>query len=82
MTILFTIVLYKTPLDLIPMLLAIVGIYSYWVINTKILRVCNIICSLCYIIYAIPIKSFVTIICEIYLIISTIIGFIKYEKNN
>lgn len=79
-TILITIILYKSPLDLIPMILALVGIFTYWTSNTKTLRICNIICSLCYIVYAIPIKSYITIVCEIYLASTTIIGLIKYEK--
>lgn len=78
-TIIFTCFIYKTPIDLFPIILALVGIFSYWSSSTKVLRLCNIVCSLCYIIYAIPIKSFLTIICEFYLIITTFFGFIKYE---
>jgi len=79
-TILCTISLYETPLDLVPMLLAIVGIFSYWSCNTKTLRVCNIVCSICYILYAIPLNSFITIVCEIYLIITNTIGIFKFER--
>lgn len=81
-TILCTIFLYKTLFDLIPMILAIVGIFSYWNSNTKILRICNLICSLCYILYAIPFKSLITIICEIYLIVTTSIGIFKHENRS
>lgn len=79
MAILCGIFLYQSLLDICPIVLTVVGIYSYWNKKTKVLRICNIICSLCYMIYAIPINSIVTILCEIYLIVTTIIGIVKYE---
>ncbi len=70
---------YNSIIDLFPMTISIVGILSYGSESTRVLRICNLTCSLCYIVYAIPLKSFVTIICEIYLIIATLIGLFKYE---
>ena len=78
-SVVITVIFYKSIIDLFPMILAIVGILCYGCKSTKVLRTCNIICSLCYIIYAIPLNSFVTIICEIYLISATLIGLIKHE---
>lgn len=79
-TILLTSCIYKSPLDILPMVLALLGIISYWNTNTRLLRIFNILCSICYVLYAIPLKSYVTIVCEMYLIVTSIIGLIKYEK--
>jgi len=80
-TIILTIVFYSSYLDIFPCILAIVGTFSYWINNTRILRLCNILCSICYIMYALPLNSYITIIAEFYLIITTIIGYIKHEKS-
>lgn len=74
-----TIKFYKNFIDLFPLALTLIGIFSYWSSNTKITRIGNIIISLCYIIYSIPLKSWFTIVCEVYLIIQTLLG---YFKNN
>jgi len=71
---------YSQPIDIVPCVLAIIWSYTYWNSNTKIVRICNLICSLCYIIYAIYLNSWMVIICELYLSIATILGFIKHEK--
>ena len=86
-TIILTIVFYKSLIDIFPCIITLIGIYSFWNKNTKVTRIGNIIVGICSIIYAIPLKSWLLIVCQIYLIISTIIGFIKYdinkrEKNN
>lgn len=81
-TISLTAFFYQTPLDIFPCFIALLGTFSYWISNTKFLRIANIFCSICYIIYAFPIKSYITIIAETYLIITTLIGYIRYEKKN
>ena len=68
-TISLTICFYSSYLDIFPCLIALIGTFSYWINNTKVLRVCNILCSICYIIYAIPIHSYITIIAEVYFIL-------------
>lgn len=80
MTIIATIIFYKSIYDFFPMILILISNIAYWKDNTKFLRVSNIICSICYIIYAISIKSFMTILCETYLIINTCIGIFRHEK--
>ena len=77
--IILTIIFYKTPVDLLPCILTLIGIYSYWNTNTKVTRIGNILVSICYIIYAIPIKSYFSMILEGYLVIKTLIGYFKYE---
>ena len=79
--IILTIVFYKSPVDILPCVLTLVGIYSYWASSTKVTRIGNIIISMCYILYAIPLKSWFSIICEGYLIVSTIIGYCKFESK-
>lgn len=81
-TITLTLIFYTTPIDIFPCIIALTGTFSYWINNTKVLRICNVFCSLSYIIYALPLKSYITIIAEAYLIITTIIGYIRHEKNN
>lgn len=80
-TISLTIVFYNSYLDIFPCFIALIGTFSYWINNTKVLRLCNILCSVCYIIYAIPLRSYITIIAEFYLIITSIIGYVKHEKK-
>jgi uncharacterized membrane protein HdeD (DUF308 family) len=79
--IVLTIIFYKSPVDILPCVLTLVGIYSYWASSTKVTRVGNIVISMCYIIYAIPFKSWFSIICEGYLIINTIVGYCKFESK-
>lgn len=81
-TLFLTAYFYKSPIDLVPCFLALIGTYAYWSPSTKVVRICNLFCSVCYMIYAIPIRSFMIIVCEAYLSITTIIGFVRNEKIN
>lgn len=80
MSIVLGICFYTSPIDIVPCILAIVGSYTYWVASTKKVRACNLICSTCYIVYAIYLKSWMVIGCEVYLTIATVIGLIRHEK--
>ena len=71
---------YKTLADLLPCILTLIGIYSYWSKSTKITRIGNLLISVCYILYAVSLKSWLSILCELYLIVNTIIGYLKYER--
>lgn len=79
-TIILTIIFYNSYIDIFPCIMALIGTFSYWINKTKVLRLSNILCSICYIIYAIPLSSYITIIAESYLIIMTIIGYTRHEK--
>lgn len=79
--IILTIIFYKSYLDIFPCIIALIGTFSYWINNTKILRLSNILCSVCYIVYAVPIHSYVTMIAETCLIVTTILGYLKHETN-
>lgn len=76
-----TIIFYQSPTDILLCILTLVGIFSYWCSNTKVMRIGNLIISGCYIVYAISLKSWFLIVCEVYLVISTIIGYLKHEQN-
>lgn len=79
-TIVLSIIFSSGLIDIFPCMLAILGTYAYSNNeDTKRVRVCSIICSICYIIYAIPLKSYMNIFCEVYVIGQTIRGYIKYE---
>jgi len=81
-SLILTLIFYTSIIDLIPCTLSLLGLFAYWCPSTKILRILNILCSFCYIIYAIPLQSYFTIICELYLILTTFIGLIKHENNS
>lgn len=76
-----TIFFYKTPIDVFPCILTLIGIYSYWCTNTKVTRIGNLLISVCYIIYGISLNSLFSILCEVYLIINTIIGYLQHERH-
>lgn len=76
-----TIIFYQSPVDIFPCILTLIGIYSYWCRSTKITRIGNLVISFCYIMYAIPLKSWITMVCETYLIINTLIGFYKFDRK-
>lgn len=74
-------VFFNDFVDIFPCILTIVGIFIYWCTDMKVIRIGNIGVSICYIIYAISLNSWFSIVCEGYLIVSTIIGYIKYEAR-
>lgn len=77
--IILTAVFYQSPFDVLPCILSVIGIYSYWETNTKVTRIGNLLVSACYILYAIPLKSYFSIILEGYLVVQTLIGYFKYD---
>lgn len=80
-TIILTVVFYQSLFDIFPCILSIIGVYSYWNTSTKVTRIGNLLISACYIVYAISIQSYFTIILEVYLVFQTLIGYYKHEKN-
>lgn len=74
-----TCVFYKSPIDIFPCVITLIGIYSFWNKTTKVTRIGNIIVGVCSIIYAIPLKSWLLVVCELYVIINTIVGLVKYD---
>ncbi len=53
-------------------------LYSFWN-KKKVHRICTIIVGVCSIICAIPLKSWLLVICELYVIINTIVVLVKYD---
>ena len=80
-SIILTVVFYKSIADIFPLLMTLIGVYIYWNKKTKVTRIGNITISACYIIYAFTISSWFSIICESYLVANTIYGYIKYDMN-
>ena len=79
---LLTFIFYQSPQDLFPFILTLVGIYSYWNRNTKVTRIGNLVISCCYIAYAIYLKSWLTIVCEVYFAANDIYGYFKNEYHS
>lgn len=81
-SVVLTAIFYKTPADILPCIMTLIGIYSYWRRNTKVTRIGNLFVSVCYIIYDISLYSWFGVICEFYLMVNTIIGYYKHEKKH
>lgn len=73
-------IFYTNPIDIFPCIFTILGIWIYGSTNMKMIRLGNICISICYIIYALSLNSYFSIVCEGYLIINTIIGYKKHES--
>lgn len=82
-TIVLTAVTYKSPIDILPLMFSLIAVVAYGAkrIGTKFLRILNIVASIFYIIYAICIHSWLMVPCETYVIVTTIIGWIRHEKK-
>lgn len=79
--IILTAAFYKEPTDIFPCVLTLVGIFSYWYKGTKVARLGTFVISACYIVYAIPIQSWFTIVCEAYIIVNTAIGLWRHDRR-
>lgn len=79
--VILTIIFYKSPTDILPCILTLIGIFSYWCRNTKITRVGNLFISGCYIAYAITLQSWFSIACELILVVFTTFGYFKHERK-
>lgn len=82
-TIVLTMVTYKSPIDILPLMFSLIAVIAYGAknIGTKFVRVLNIAASIFYIIYAICIHSWLMVPCETYVIVTTIIGWVRYERK-
>ena len=79
--VILTIIFYKSTTDILPCILTLIGIFSYWCRNTKITRVGNLFISVCYIAYAITLHSWFFIACELILIVFTTFGYFKHKRK-
>lgn len=82
-TIILTMLAYKSPIDILPLMFSLIAVVAYGAknIGTKFVRVLNIASSIFYIIYAICIHSWLMIPCETYVILTTMIGWVKHERK-
>ena len=80
--IIFTIFSYKDIFSLVSMSASIISTYSIWQKNPKVYRILAIVVSICFIIYAIHIKSLFAIITEVILLFAEIAGLIVLKIQN
>lgn len=72
---------YKDIFSIISMTASLTSTYSIWQKNPKIYRVLAILVSICFIVYAIHIKSLLAIITEIILLFAEFIGLILLKSQ-
>lgn len=75
------IVTFKNIFSIFPMIASIVVIVSFMLDNENYIRGIGIISAICWLIYAIAYKSYISIIFEIIIIIGTLVAFVKNTKN-
>lgn len=81
--IIFGVYSYKDLFSIISILASLLSTYSVWQKNTKVYRILAVVVSVCFIIYAVHIKSLFAIITEIILLFAEFVGLIllKVQKN-
>ena len=85
---LFTIIIifgmcsYKDLFSIISIFASLLSTYSVWQKNPKVYRILAILVSICFIIYAIHIKSIFAIVTEIALLVAEFIGLILLKFQN
>ena len=84
LTIVLTMITYESWIDILPLMFSLIAVVAYGEkkIGTKFLRCLNIASSIFYIIYAICIQSWTVVPLEFYVILTTIIGWVKHERND
>lgn len=80
-SIIFCIITYKNLFSIISLSASILSTYSVWQDNIFKYKIIAIPVSICFLIYALHIKSLFAIITETILLLSAIIGLIKYYKE-
>lgn len=81
-SVIFCLITYKNLFSIISLSASILSTYSVWQDNVYRYKIIAIPVSTCFIIYAIHIKSLFAVITELILLLSAIIGLIKYYKEN
>ena len=74
-----TIISWQDALDILPMLGSMAACYGSWQDETSVLRICYIINPTLYTIYKIIIKTYISIIPEVLLLISNLVTLIYYN---
>ena len=72
---------FRVPTDLFPGIFALIGLFIYWYPGTRVVRIGTFAISVCYIAYAVPLASWSIVACEIFVMISTTVGYLRYERK-
>lgn len=75
------IIAFQNVFSIFPIIASIVVIVSFLIDNEDYIRGIGIISAVCWLIYAIAYKSYISIIFEVITIIGTFIAFVKNKKN-
>lgn len=76
--IIINIVTFQNIFSIFPMIASTISIISFLIDSENFIRVVGIFSAICWLIYAIVYKSYISIIFEVFLIIGAIIALIKY----
>ena len=72
---------YRTPMDLLPMFGACFATLAMYMQKENMLRLLNLAASPCWLVYNIALPSTGGILCEIFNIVSVLVGLIRYRKD-
>lgn len=72
---------YSNPLDIFAIIGSVISTFGLWQSNMQVYRICLIINNLCYMIFNLSIKSYLSVTFECVIIITSIINLIKFYKE-
>jgi len=72
---------FRTPADLLPAGFSLIGLFIYWYPGTRTVRIGTFAISICYIAYAVPLESWSTVVCEVFIMASTTVGYLRHERT-
>lgn len=78
LAVIFGAVSYQDTFSIISIMASLLSTYSIWQKNVKLYRILAVPVSICFIIYAIHINSFLSILTECILLVVEIVGIIQY----
>lgn len=81
MAIIFGIISYQDTFSIISIIASLLSTYSIWQKNVKLYRILAVPVSVCFIIYAAHINSFLSILTECILLVIEIVGIIQYSSK-
>lgn len=72
---------WKNGFSLLPAFCSLVAIYSFWQPSTKRSKLLSYVTSTCMIVYDVTCRSYLGIVNEIFIIVSTTIGLLRLRKT-
>jgi len=94
-SVVLTVIFYRTPTDIFPCILTLIGLYAYWhgrkkdialrkkviLHGPEVILTGTIVISACYIVYAIPLRSWLIVACEACMIIFTVMALRRFRRS-